>query len=177
MEFPLPPGLVWRALTDSRILGAWLMQNDIEPQLDHEFTFRMKPQRGWDGITHCQIIELEPQRRIAYTYRGKASGEKPLACAGIDSRVADAAAKGIFAELDTVLRFTLSPVSSQDAPEQTRLMLEHSGFRGVKMSMVSLIMGSGWRKQLRRLRQLSIRLVTTPIRILLPFRSEPPNAV
>src|SRR5262249_54102708 len=117
----------------------------------HEFTFHMKPQRGWDGLTHCQVIEQEPLHRVAYTYRGEASGEKPLACAGIDSRAADTAAKGIFAELDTVLHFTLTPEQGGDGSENTRLTLEHTGFKGFKLVIVSFIMGSGWHKVLGRL--------------------------
>jgi uncharacterized protein YndB with AHSA1/START domain len=146
-----PREVVWRALTEPSVFGSWFMENDFEPELGHQFTFHMKPQRGWDGVTHCQVIELEPLRRVAYTYRGQASGEKPLACAGIDSRAADAAAKGIFAELDTVLRFTLSPKQLSDGTEGTRLTLEHTGFKGFKMIIVSFIMGSGWKKVLRRL--------------------------
>jgi uncharacterized protein YndB with AHSA1/START domain len=76
---------VWRALTDREQLARWFMDNDLEAELGHAFTFRMKPQRGWDGVTHCQAIELEAQRCIAFTYRGQASGEKPLACAGIEA--------------------------------------------------------------------------------------------
>ena len=143
--------LVWQALTDSRVLGRWLMENDFEPKLHHAFTFRMKPQRGWDGLTHCEVIELEPPRRVAYTYRGEATGEKPLACAaavglvseGVE-RKARGAGKGVFAKLDTVLRLTLTPESGP-AGERTRLRLEHEGFEGVKLVAVSVVMGMGWK--------------------------------
>lgn len=97
---PHSPQRVWQALTDPALLGTWFMENDFEPELNHQFTFRMKPQRGWDGITHCQVTELVPLHRVAYTYRGQATGEKPLACAGINSRYADAALKGVFTELE-----------------------------------------------------------------------------
>ena len=105
---------VWRALTDSKAIAQWLMENDFEPRLGHEFQFRSKPQPGWDGHTYCKVIEFDPPRRLAYTWRG--------------------------GPIDTVLRITLEPV-----PEGTRLVLEHTGFRGVKALMVSLIMGSGWK--------------------------------
>src|SRR5689334_11296747 len=85
---------VWNALTEADTLGKWLMPNNFKPELHREFTFHMKPQRGWDGITHCEVIELEPLQRVAYTYRGEASGEKTLACAGIHSSQADAVGKG-----------------------------------------------------------------------------------
>ncbi|MEQ9439435.1 MAG: SRPBCC domain-containing protein [Cyclobacteriaceae bacterium] len=140
---PHPPTLVWRALTNAPLLGEWFMENDIVPTIHREFTFRMAPQKGWDGITHCQITRLEPLKTINYTYRGEATGEKALACAGIHSDTADQATKGIFAQLDTELSFTLKPTCGG-----TILSMKHSGYKGLKLVIVSLIMGMGWKKQL-----------------------------
>jgi uncharacterized protein YndB with AHSA1/START domain len=144
-HLPYKAEQVWLALTDSIMLGKWFMDNDIKPELNYEFTFRMAPQKGWDGITHCRITEVEPLKKIAYTYRGEASGEKTLACAGIHSETMDKAAKGIFAELDTVLRFTLTPICGG-----TTLTMEHSGYRGLKLVIISYVMGIGWKKQLKK---------------------------
>ena len=99
--FVQPPKRVWRALTDSRELASWMMENDFVAESSHPFTFRMKAQRGWDCFTHCEVTTLEPQRRLAYTYRGHATGEKPLHCAGVESKVADRKGRGIFFDLDT----------------------------------------------------------------------------
>jgi uncharacterized protein YndB with AHSA1/START domain len=140
-----PAERVWSALTDPSILGAWLMPNDLEPRLGHHFTFRMKPQRGWDGVTHCEVIELEPLRRITFSYRGRATGEKALSCAGVTSSEALGAGKGIFAELDTVLRFAIESEPACDGAERTRLVLEHKGFSGLKLVVVSLVIGHGWK--------------------------------
>jgi uncharacterized protein YndB with AHSA1/START domain len=136
---------VWKAITDSKALGKWFMENNFEPKLEHEFTFKMAPQKGWDGITHCKVIELQDQKTIAYTYRGSASGEKALACAGIHSELANSATKGIFTELDTVLKFTLTSDCNGCCLE-----MEHSGFKGLKLVIVSFIMGLGWKKQLNK---------------------------
>jgi len=136
---------VWKALTDSKLLGIWFMENNIEPMQGHYFTFRMKPQKGWDGVTHCEITEIEPPRHIAYTYRGEATGEKALACAGIHSDTADKLTKGIFTRLDTVLSFTLEPTCGG-----TILHLEHSGYKGLKLVVISFIMQFGWKKQLTK---------------------------
>jgi len=141
--YPYKPELLWRALIDANLLSKWFMENDIEPVEGHEFTFRMAPQKGWDGITYCTVIEVENLHKISYTYQGFASGEKALACAGIHSEVADSAAKGIFAELDTVLKFTLEPTCGGSI-----LKMEQSGYKGLKMVIVSLVMGMGWKKQL-----------------------------
>lgn len=144
---PHPPERVWRALTQASELGAWFMENDLEPKLNHQFTFRMKPQRGWDGLTHCEVIELDPLKRIAFSYRGQATGEKVLSCAGVGSESLKAAGKSVFAQLDTVLRFTLLPDPACDGTERTRLVLEHQGFSGFKLVLVSFVMGFGWKKR------------------------------
>lgn len=136
---------VWQALTNPKLLGSWFMENNIEPTQGHYFTFRMKPQKGWDGITHCEITEIEPLKHIAYTYRGEATGEKALACAGIHSNTADKLTKGIFTKLDTVLSFTLEPTCGG-----TILHLEHSGYKGLKLVIISFIMQFGWKKQLKK---------------------------
>ena len=141
--YPYKPELLWQALTDAKLLGQWFMENDMEPVMGNEFTFRMAPQKGWDGITYCGITELDELHKMAYTYQGFASGEKTLACAGIHSELADSAAKGIFAELDTILEFSLEPTCGG-----TILKMEQSGYKGLKMVIVSLVMGMGWKKQL-----------------------------
>jgi uncharacterized protein YndB with AHSA1/START domain len=119
------PERVWRALTDRRALSQWLMETDFEPTLGHQFTFRSKPQPGWDGITYCEVIEIDPPRRLAYTWRGGTGKDKPLT-------------------LDTVVRFTLAPEGTG-----TRLILEHTGFSGLKSVLVSFMMKAGWKKKLR----------------------------
>jgi uncharacterized protein YndB with AHSA1/START domain len=140
-----PQEKVCQALTEPEWLGSWFMENNIEPTQGHYFTFRMKPQKGWDGITHCEVISVEPQKSIAFTYRGEATGEKALACAGVHSDTADKLTKGIFAKLDTVLSFSLEPTCGG-----TILSMEHSGYKGMKLVIISFIMQMGWKKQLRK---------------------------
>jgi len=141
---PHPRERVWRALSDPDVLGRWLMPTDFAPELGRAFTFRMKPQRGWDGVTHCVVTEIVEGERVAYSYRGHARGDKPIACAGIESERVQSLGRGVFADLDTVLRFTL-----HDAPGGTRLVMEHIGFEGWKLVLVSFVMGQGWKKILR----------------------------
>src|SRR6476469_2423248 len=142
---PYPIETVWKALTDANLLGQWFMQNDIVPELHHQFTFRMAPQKGWDGITHCEIIGIKAPENISYTYKGEATGEKALACAGIHSDKADKVTKGIFAKLDNVLTFKLEPTCGG-----TILRMEHSGYKGFKLVLISYIMEMGWKKQLKK---------------------------
>ena len=66
-----PPERVWEAITDPARIEAWLMPNDFRPVLGHRFTFRTRPiPPHFDGIVHCEVIALEPPRRLAYTWAG-----------------------------------------------------------------------------------------------------------
>ena len=69
--YPHPPERVWRALTDPAALSRWLMPNDFQPRLGHRFTFREEPIPPYfDGIVRCEVTELDPPWRLAYTWNG-----------------------------------------------------------------------------------------------------------
>jgi uncharacterized protein YndB with AHSA1/START domain len=101
-ELDHPPAKVWRALTEPALLSQWLMSNDLQPAVGHRFRFTQKPTEYWDGIVNCEVLEVDPHRRLRYTWRS-----------GPDS-----------SPLDTVVTWTLTPTPSGG----TRLTLEHSGF-------------------------------------------------
>ncbi|MFC0003037.1 SRPBCC family protein [Micromonospora siamensis] len=69
---PHPPTKVWRALTDSDLLARWLMPNDFAPVPGHRFTFRAapRPDQGFDGVIRCEVLELDPPRRLRWSWRG-----------------------------------------------------------------------------------------------------------
>ena len=103
------------------------------------------------------MVELEPVRRIAFRYRGEASGEKTLACAGVGQEAARSG-RGVFTRLDTVLSFEVAPT-----PIGTRLVVEHRGFRGLQQVLVSFVMGFGWnRRVLARLPPVLDAIGTPP---------------
>ncbi len=62
-EVPHPPEKVWRALTRSELIGAWLMETDFEPVVGHRFELRA----DW-GVVSCAVRTVEPPRRLAYTW-------------------------------------------------------------------------------------------------------------
>jgi len=62
-QMPHPPEKVWRALTQSALIGEWLMKNDFEPVVDHRFTLRA----DW-GSVDCQVRVVEPQKVLSYTW-------------------------------------------------------------------------------------------------------------
>ena len=65
-----PQEMVWAALTDSRHIEKWLMPNDFRPKVGHRFQFHTKPAPGFDGIVDCEVLSLEPQSRLAFSWKG-----------------------------------------------------------------------------------------------------------
>ena len=123
-----PPDQVWRALTDPDLLARWLMPNDFQPAVGHQFTFRTDPvpEYGFDGIVHCQVLDLDPPRLLRFSWRG--------------------------GRLDTVVSWQLVPEGAG-----TRLLITHDGFDDgdPAQRMTMGIMGGGWRGHLvKRLRAL-----------------------
>jgi uncharacterized protein YndB with AHSA1/START domain len=72
VSYPHPPSRVWEALTSSEALAAWFMPNDFEPVAGHRFTFQTKPRRafGFDGVVRCQVLVLDPPRRLVWSQAG-----------------------------------------------------------------------------------------------------------
>ena len=67
-DFTHPPAKLWRALTESNLLAQWMMKNDFQPTPGHKFQFRADPQPNWSGIVDCEVVAVEPQRRLAYNW-------------------------------------------------------------------------------------------------------------
>src|SRR5712691_10571082 len=101
-DLPHPRAKVWRALTEPELLAAWLMANDMRALAGHRFTFKQQPTPWWDGIVHCEVLELDPHKRLRYSWRSGPESSR----------------------LDTVVTWTLTPTPSCG----TKLALEHSGF-------------------------------------------------
>ena len=93
-----PPHKVWRALTEGALIEDWLMKNDFVAVAGHRFQFRTDPLPHWDGIVHGEVLEVEPEEKLAYRW--------------------DAAGG-----LRTVVTWTLEPAGTG-----TRLRMEQSGF-------------------------------------------------
>ncbi|RUS46939.1 SRPBCC domain-containing protein [Cohnella sp. AR92] len=64
---------LWAALTDSKKLAKWTLENDFKPIVGHQFTFRAQPTEFWDGIIQGEVLIVEEPTRLSYTWAG---GEK-----------------------------------------------------------------------------------------------------
>ncbi len=67
-EMPYPPAKIWRALTEGPLIAEWLMSNDFLPVVGHKFTLRTTPKPNWDGIIACEVLVVEANSRLSYSW-------------------------------------------------------------------------------------------------------------
>jgi len=68
-QYPHPPEQVWQALTQPQALSIWLMDNNFEPRVGHCFQFRETALPGLESVVNCQVLAVEPPRRLVYTWQ------------------------------------------------------------------------------------------------------------
>jgi uncharacterized protein YndB with AHSA1/START domain len=124
-----PPDTVWKALTTSEMIADWLMPNDFAPVKGKRFTFKTKPIGNWDGIVECEVLEIETNRKLVYSWVG-----------GSDAN------PGYGSKLDSVVTWTLTPVEAG-----TRLRMVHSGFRSPDNDLAFGAMSPGWARIMERI--------------------------
>ena len=83
-EFPHPPEKVWRALTEGSLIKEWLMDNDFQPVVGHKFSFRSTPVPNWNGIIDCEVLVVEPNKKLSYTWGYVRARERRLLDVGPD---------------------------------------------------------------------------------------------
>jgi uncharacterized protein YndB with AHSA1/START domain len=123
--FPHAPETIWKTLTTGELIGRWMMApTGFEPVEGRHFTFQTRPAGAWDGTIHCQVLEVIPNERLVYAWKGGHEGNV-----------------GYGSPLDTVVTWILSRVENG-----TRLRLAHSGFVTPKNDSALKTMGEGWKK-------------------------------
>jgi uncharacterized protein YndB with AHSA1/START domain len=66
--FPHPPEKLWRALTENPLIAQWLMKNDFEPIAGRKFQFLSEPVPNWDGVIDCEVLIVDPLKRLSYSW-------------------------------------------------------------------------------------------------------------
>jgi uncharacterized protein YndB with AHSA1/START domain len=123
--FPHAPEAIWKALTTAKLMDRWLMQpTGFEAVEGNEFTYQTTPAGAWDGTIHCRVLEVRPNRRFSYSWKG-----------------GDEANIGYGSQLETVVTFILTPVETG-----THLRLVHSGFVLPRNDTAFTNMSQGWKK-------------------------------
>ncbi|MBY5541011.1 SRPBCC family protein [Rhizobium leguminosarum] len=128
--FPHRPETLWKTLTTADLMGRWLMiPTGFEPIEGKHFTYQTTPAGDWDGTIHCRVLEVTPNERLTYAWKGGHEGNV-----------------GYGSPLDTVVTFILSK-----AENGTRLRLIHSGFVLPKNETAFEKMGEGWKKVVKNI--------------------------
>ena len=125
---PHTPEKIWHVLTQSALIAEWLMKNDFAPVVGHRFTFHAKPVPGWKGVTNCEVVTVDPPRRLVYRW-----GDGTESDSGLKTLVTWtlAAQQG-----GTLVRMEQSGFRPQD----------EGGFKG---------MGAGWPRILEQLERVT----------------------
>lgn len=132
--FPHAVETIWRALTDGELIGRWIMvPTGFAPIVGTRFTFQTTAAGAWDGVIHCQVLEVVPHELFSYAWQG-----------GHESNI------GYGAPLDTVVTWTLSHVEGG-----TRLRLVHSGFVVPRNDSALKTMSGGWAKVVPRIGEIA----------------------
>ena len=127
---PHAPETIWKALTSGALMGRWLMApTGFEPVEGKDFTMKTTPAGAWDGTIRCRVLEVKPNERFAYAWKGGHEGNV-----------------GYGAPLDTVVTWTLARLGTG-----TRLRLVHSGFVLPQNETAFRGMSVGWKKVVRNL--------------------------
>lgn len=122
--FPHSPETIWRTLTSGELMARWLGMTPagFVPVAGNRFTYHTTPAGEWDGTIQCEVLEVIPNERFVYSWRG-----------GHATNV------GYGAPLDTIVTFTLEEVDGE-----TRLRLIHSGFILPRNDSAYRNMSGGW---------------------------------
>jgi uncharacterized protein YndB with AHSA1/START domain len=129
--FAHPVATVWEYLTDSELMAQWLMKNDFQPVLGHEFQFRTggKPNLNFDGIFHCKVLDIVPLKTLSYSWN----------CGPGDRSI----------PLESVVTWRLEPKGNG-----TEIFLEHRGFaRAENLDMYHGLM-HGWLEKFQIIEKL-----------------------
>jgi uncharacterized protein YndB with AHSA1/START domain len=126
---PHAPETIWKTLTTGELMSRWLQmtRTGFEAVKGARFTLQTRPAGAWDGVIHCEVLEVTRNARLSYSWQGGHEGNV-----------------GYGSPLNTVVTWTLSRVETG-----TRLRLVHSGFitPGNDTSFKNL--SEGWNKVVR----------------------------
>ncbi len=134
--FPHAPETIWKILTTGELVARWLgmKPSGFAAVKGTRFTFQTTPAQPWDGVIHCEVLEVRRNERLSYSWQG-----------GHESN-----AEQYGSRLDTVVTFTLTKVEGG-----TRLRLVHSGFVTPQNDSAFRTMSGGWKKVVGRVGAMS----------------------
>lgn len=134
-EFDYSVEVLWEAITDPKAIEQWLMPNDFQAQLGHQFTMKTEPRPGFDGIVACRVIAIDPPEHMQWEWSG--GGQ------------------------DTTVTFMCEAITAR----RCRLTIIHSGFKGIRGIMISSILKLGWHSILKQKFPVVLKVRSADLRI------------
>ena len=133
--FPHSSETIWKTLTTGELIGRWLIMKPtgFKPVKGTRFTFQTTPAGAWNGVIHCEVLDVKRNERFSYSWK-----------AGDDSNAEYGS------RLDTIVTFTLTRVDGG-----TKLRLVHSGFITPKNDFAFKNMSEGWKQVVGRMGTIS----------------------
>jgi uncharacterized protein YndB with AHSA1/START domain len=133
--FPHSPEVLWKTLTTPEMMGRWLKMpaTGFEAVEGKRFTYQTSPAGDWDGVIQCQVLDVVPNERLAYSWQG-----------GHETNI------GYGSRLETVVTFTLTKTD-----RGTRVRLVHSGFVLPRNETAFRNMSDGWTKVVHTIGDIS----------------------
>jgi uncharacterized protein YndB with AHSA1/START domain len=130
-SYPHPPEIVWEYLTKPELMELWLMKNDFQPLVGHDFQFRTNPIPGldFDGVVYCSVLEIVPFEKLSYSWQS-GPGEGRIT-------------------LESVVVWNLVRTDNG-----TELLLEHSGFGKPENLDFFNGLNHGWEKKSEKIMEL-----------------------
>ncbi len=128
---PHAPETIWKTLTTGALMSRWLgmTPTGFEPVAGNRFTYRTTPAGEWDGTIRCEVPDVAPNERFAYSWKGGHEGNASYG-----------------SPLDTIVTFTL-----KKAEGGTRLRFVHAGFALPRNDSAYRTMSFGWTKVVPRI--------------------------
>jgi uncharacterized protein YndB with AHSA1/START domain len=129
--FPNKAEAVWEYLTNSELMELWLMKNDFQPIVGHEFQFKTNPipNFDFDGNIYCKVLEIIPNKKLVYSWKGgPRKGELTM---------------------DSIVEWTLT-----EKDNGTELELKHSDFKAFDILPIFTSMNEGWFKMVHKIYEL-----------------------
>ena len=124
-DYPYPPAIVWRALTDPGLIPRWTATGaggrpeGFAPVPGTRFRFVAKPKPGWNGIVNCEVLAASEPALLRYSWTDDGGGDR------------------------TEVSYRLQPRGAG-----TRFTYEHTGFTGVGGFFMAQLLGRIRRKML-----------------------------